>query len=158
MQLQPEFIPQPGADGWQIRCPPILAMAPIVASYDLFDEVGLPALRRKSELQTAYLQYLIDRLSPEQTDSQATGHWQTSLLAACGLLVITPREPESRGCQLSLLIQNRPEELLSALKAQGVICDFRKPNVIRAAPVPFYNTFHDIWVFAQVLAKHERTC
>ena len=139
MHLQPEFIPQPGADGWQISCPPILALAPIGASYELFNEVGMAALRRKSELLTGYLQYLIDETSPERVE------------------VITPREPSSRGCQLSLLVHDRPEDLLLALKAEGVVCDFRKPNVIRAAPVPFYNTFHDVWSFAQVLARHDQT-
>ncbi len=138
MHLQPEFIPQDGADGWQISCPPILALAPIGASYELFNEVGMTALRRKSELLTGYLQYLIDEISPERVE------------------VITPREPSSRGCQLSLLVHDRPEELLAALKAEGVVCDFRKPNVIRAAPVPLYNTFHDVWSFAQVLARHDQ--
>lgn len=136
MHLQPEFIPQGGADGWQISHPSILAMASIAASYELFDEVGMPALRRKSELLTGYMQYLIDRIPSRRFE------------------VITPREPASRGCQISLLVHDRPEELLAALKAEGVVCDFRQPNVIRAAPVPFYNTFHDVWMFTQVLARH----
>jgi len=137
MQLQPEFIPRVGADGWQISCPPVLAMAPLLASYQLFAEVGMTALRRKSELLTGYLEYLIDQIAPERFE------------------VITPREPASRGCQLSLLVRDRAEELVAALKAEGIICDFRKPNVIRAAPVPFYNTFHECWTFAQVLARHD---
>jgi len=139
LHLQPEFIPQGGVDGWQISSPPILAMAPIAASYELFDEVGMPVLRRKSELLTGYLQYLIDQIPSRRFE------------------VITPREPASRGCQLSLLMHDGSERLLEALKAEGVVCDFRQPNVIRAAPVPFYNTFHDVWMFAQVLARHERT-
>lgn len=139
MHLQPEFIPQAGADGWQISCPPILALAPVAASYELFNEVGMTALRRKSELLTGYLQYLIDEISPGRVE------------------VLTPREPSLRGCQLSLLVHDRPEELLLALKAEGVVCDFRQPNVIRAAPVPFYNTFHDVWSFARVLARHDQT-
>ncbi len=110
-------------------------MAPMVTSYELFDKVGMPELRRKSELLTGYLQYLIDRISPKRLEA------------------ITPRGASSRGCQVSLLVHDRPEELLSALKAGGVICDFRKPNVIRVAPVPFYNTFHDVWAFAEVLAQ-----
>ena len=136
MQLQPEFIPQSGADGWQISTPSILAMAAIAASYELFDQAGMTALRRKSELLTGYLQYLIDRIPSRRFE------------------VITPHEPASRGCQLSLLIHDEAERLLQALKAEGVVCDFRKPNVIRAAPVPFYNTFHEVWTFAQVLARH----
>jgi len=139
LHLQPEFVPQGGTDGWQISSPPVLAMAPIAASYELFDEIGMPALRRKSELLTGYLQYLIDWIPSQRFE------------------VITPREPASRGCQISLLVHDRPEELLAALKAEGVVCDFRQPNVIRAAPVPFYNTFHDVWMFTQVLARHQRT-
>ncbi len=138
MHLQPEFAPQLGADGWQISCPPILSLTPVAASFGLFDEAGLPALRRKSELLTGYLLYLLDQSSPERFE------------------VITPRARDSRGCQLSLLVRDRPEELLTALKAEGVVCDFRKPDIIRAAPVPFYNTFHEVWTFAHVLAQHDQ--
>jgi kynureninase len=136
MHLQPEFVPQAGADGWQISCPPVMAMAPVAASCALFDEVGMPALRRKSAQLTGYLQYLIDQSTPGQFE------------------VITPRDPAWRGCQLSLRVHDRAEELVATLKARGVICDYRPPNVIRAAPVPFYNTFHDVWEFAQVLGRH----
>jgi kynureninase len=139
MQLQPEFVPLAGADGWQISCPPVLGLVPVAASYQLFEEAGMPALRRKSERLTGYLVDLIDGLS--------AGRFE----------VMTPCEPSSRGCQLSLLVHDRPEELLSELKAEGVICDFRRPNVIRAAPVPLYNTFQDVWTFAQVLARHDQS-
>ena len=139
MHLEPEFIPQPGADGWQISNPSLFALAPVRASYDLFDEVGMAALRRKSVRLTAYLEFLIDDISPERFE------------------VITPRDPAQRGCQLSMLINDRPHELLKALKADGVICDFREPNVVRVAPVPFYNTFHEVWRFARILARHDRT-
>ena len=69
--------------------------------------------------------------------------------------MITPREPASRGCQLSILVHDQPEALLAAMRAEGVVCDFREPNVIRAAPVPLYNTFHDAWTLAQVLGRHD---
>ena len=70
--------------------------------------------------------------------------------------VITPRDANARGCQLSIFVHDRPRELHAALKDEGVVCDFREPNVIRVAPVPLYNSFHDVWLFAQVLSRHER--
>lgn len=139
MHLQPEFVPQPGAEGWQISNPPIMALAPIRASMDLFDQAGMPALRRKSVGLTGYLQYLIDQLSPERFE------------------VITPRDPQSRGCQLSILVHERPRALLQALHDEGVVCDFREPNVIRVAPVPLYNSFYDVWTFGRVLRNHGKS-
>jgi kynureninase len=136
MQLQPEFIPQFGADGWQVSNPPILALAPIRASMALFDEVGMPALRAKSECLTAYLLYLLDQMPAGYFD------------------IITPRDPAQRGCQLSLLVRDHPKERLRALADAGVVGDFREPNVIRIAPVPLYNTFHEVWRFAQILGRH----
>lgn len=138
MHLQPEFVPQAGAEGWQISNPPILAMAPVKVSYDIYNAVGMPALRRKSEALTGYLQFLIDEVSHERFE------------------VITPRDPASRGCQFSILVHDRPKELLGELAAEGVVADFREPNVIRVAPVPLYNTFHDVWRFARILARHDR--
>lgn len=134
MHLEPEFTPRCGADGWQVSNPPILAMAPLRASLNMFDDVGLPALRRKSERLTGYLQDLIDAM-PD-----------------AGLDVITPRDADARGCQLSLRVRQRPEARLAALRDAGVVCDFRAPDVIRVAPVPLYNTFHDVWRFVRGLA------
>jgi kynureninase len=134
MQQERDFVPRPGADGWQLSNPPILALAPVRASLDLFDAVGMPALRARSERLTGYLEYLLDRIP--------AGRYER----------ITPREPARRGCQLSLLVNDRPRELLRALEAAGVVCDFREPNVIRVAPVPLYNTFQEVWRFAQILA------
>ena len=68
--------------------------------------------------------------------------------------VITPREPDARGCQISILVHEKPTELFDALRSAGVVGDFRAPNVIRIAPVPLYNTFHEVWRFGQVLAAH----
>jgi kynureninase len=135
MHLQADFVPRPDAFGWQVSNPPILAMAPQRASLALFDEVGMPALRSKSECLTGYLQFLIDQIPGNRFE------------------VITPRQPERRGCQLSILARDRGRELLQALEAAGVVCDFREPNVIRVAPVPLYNSFHEIWAFARVLAR-----
>jgi kynureninase len=135
MHTQTTFVPRPGADGWQISNPPILAMAPLLASLALFDEAGMPALRAKSERLTGYLHYLLERLPGRRFE------------------VITPADPARRGCQLSLFVHERPQELLAVLQAEGVVGDFREPNVVRVAPVPLYNTFHDVWTFARILER-----
>jgi kynureninase len=128
MHLQADFVPQPGADGWQVSNPPILALVPLRVSLGLFDEAGMPALRAKSERLTGYFQYLLDQLP--------AGRFE----------VITPRDPARRGAQLSLLAHDRPRGLLDGLRGKAV-CDFREPNVIRAAPAPLYNTFEEVWQF-----------
>jgi len=136
MQLEPKFVPRPGAFGWQVSNPPILSMAPLRASLGLFDEVGMAGLREKSERLTGYLEFLLDQIP--------SGRFE----------IITPREPGQRGCQLSILVRDRPRELLDVLGSEGVVCDFREPNVIRVAPVPLYNRFFDVWKFAAVLGRH----
>jgi kynureninase len=135
MQLQPDFIPKEGADGWQVSNPPILAMAPLRASLALFDAAGMPAVREKSKRLTAYLFELLDRLP--------AGHFE----------VVTPRDPGQRGSQVSLLVHDRPRELVTALERAGITCDFREPNVVRLAPAPLYNTYHDVWQFADALGE-----
>jgi kynureninase len=136
MHLQPEFIPVPTADGWQISNPPILSMAPLRASLAIFGEAGgMGPLREKSEKLTGYLQFLLDRAGTDR------------------FTVITPREPEGRGCQLSILAHEQPKELHKKLEAAGIKADFREPNVIRAAPTPLYNSFHDVWRFAKILTE-----
>jgi kynureninase len=96
----------------------------------------MSALREKSVQLTGYLQFLLDR-APSKLYT-----------------VITPRERDERGCQLSILAHEQPQELFANLEAAGVKCDFREPNVIRAAPTPLYNTFHEVWRFARLLADH----
>jgi len=135
MQQERAFVPRAGADGWQVSNPPILALAPLRASLELFGEAGMSALRARSERLTGYLEFLLDRLPPGQFE------------------VITPRDPARRGCQLSLLVHDRPREVLANLEREGVVCDFREPNVLRVAPVPLYNTFHDVWRFADALRR-----
>ena len=138
LHLEPEFIPVPSADGWQISNPPIFSMAPLRASLAIFDEAGgMEVLRAKSIKLTGYLQFLL-----EQTSSKL-------------FTVITPHETDARGCQLSILAHEHPKELFKKLEAAGVKCDFREPNVIRAAPTPLYNTFHEVWRFAKILADHQ---
>ena len=129
------FLAREGADGWQLSNPPIFALAPVRASLDLFDRVGMPALRTKAEKLTGYLESLIDALPTERYE------------------IITPRTPADRGCQLSIRIREGARTVLDALKRAGAICDFRSPDVIRAAPVPLYNSYRDVWEFVQILSQ-----
>jgi len=136
MQLIPQFTPRKGADGWQVSNPPILSMAPLKASLELFDSAGMNALRAKSLKLTGYLRFLVEQNSREDFE------------------VITPHEDEAHGCQLSILVKNQPRQKLKSLEEAGVVCDFREPNVIRVAPTPLYNTFHEIWRFAKEFGSH----
>jgi kynureninase len=144
MHLEPEFIPVASADGWQVSNPPIFSMAPLRASLSIFDQAGgMEVLRAKSIKLTGYLQFLLSEPDGQKSD----GHSK--------LTVITPRETNERGCQLSIQAHEHPKELFKELEAAGVKCDFREPNVIRAAPTPLYNTFHEVWRFARILAGHQ---
>jgi kynureninase len=136
MQSRSSFSPAPGAEGWQLSNPPILAMAPLRVSLDMFDEVGMRPLREKSVALTAYLQFLVDRVGSGRIDT------------------LTPRDPGARGCQLSLRFAGRAREVLRGLVSEGMVVDFRDPDVIRVAPVPLYNSFHDVWRFGSALARH----
>jgi kynureninase len=133
MLLIPDFQPRPDADGWQISNPPVLALAPLVSSLELFDEAGMEALRAKSVRLTGYLEWLLRRLPEGRAE------------------IITPADPDQRGCQLSLLEDGDVTATQAKLTAGGIVCDIRRPNVIRVAPVPLYNSFHDCWRLAEVL-------
>ncbi|MEY2550127.1 MAG: kynureninase [Verrucomicrobiota bacterium] len=137
MQLEPEFVPVASADGWQVSNPPIFSMAPLRASLAIFDEAGgMEPLREKSKKLTGYLEFLLE--------GAGSG----------GFTIVTPRDPGARGAQLSILAHQNAKGLHQELEAAGVKADFREPNVIRAAPAPLYNTFHDVWRFAQILSAH----
>jgi kynureninase len=136
LHLEPEFVPVPSADGWQISNPPIFSMAPLRASLAIFDNAGgMAPLRAKSITLTSYLEFLLTEIGSKK------------------FTIITPRNSAERGCQLSILAHERPKELLKELEAAGVKCDFREPNIIRVAPTPLYNTFHEVWRFARILTK-----
>ena len=138
MHLLPDFVPVRSADSWAVSNPPIFSMAPLRTSFAIFDEAGgIESLRTKSRLLTGYLEFLLDRIGSSR------------------FTVITPRNPEERGCQLSILAHEHPKELFARLDAAGVKCDFREPNVIRVAPTPLYNTFHEVWRFADILSEHQ---
>ena len=134
MHLEPRFTPRPGADGWQVSNPPIFSMVPLRASLDLFDRAGMTALRAKSERLTGYLEFLLDRRLGGRIE------------------IVTPRDPDRRGCQLSIRVGDAAHERMRALESAGVVCDFREPDVIRVAPVPLHNTFHEVWRFARVFS------
>jgi kynureninase len=141
MHLEPEFIPVPTADGWQVSNPPILAMAPLRASLAIFDEAGgMEPLREKSIRLTTYLQFLLESETGERSKKRYS--------------IITPRNTYERGSQLSIQVRREhPKELFNKLESSGVICDFREPNVIRVAPTPLYNAFHEVWRFAEILSQ-----
>jgi kynureninase len=128
-----------GAEGWQLSNVPILGMAAMKASLELFAEVGIDALREKSLKLTGYLEYTVDELGREFPDA--------------GISVITPRDSQQRGCQVSMNCASRERELYDSMLAAGVIADFREPCIIRMAPVPFYNSFEDVHTFGRVMRE-----
>lgn len=134
MQLQPKFVPKSGADGWQVSNPPMLSLAPLWASLNLFDRVGMQSLRE---------------LSRELTECLEEGLRQIS---APGFEIITPTDSHQRGSQLSLAFVEDPKEKLRLLREQNVVCDFREPNVIRLAPAPMYNTLEEVMRFVSTVA------
>jgi kynureninase len=140
--MGPQFEPQPGARGWQLSNPPILATAPLLASLEIFQRAGLHRLRAKSIALTAFLQRQIE------------------LRLAGRAVVITPREPESRGSQLSIRLQRAPTDAKSCferLTAAGIIGDWREPDVLRLAPCPLYNSYQDVLVAVQALERAAAT-
>lgn len=127
--MRSEFIPAKGASGWQQSNAQIFSMAAHLASLELFEEAGMEALRKKSEQMTGYLEQILSSI-PQ-------------------IKIITPSNPNERGCQLSLIALDRPKELFKYLQDNGIITDWREPDVIRVAPVPLYNRFEDCFVLAE---------
>jgi len=132
-QMPDQFAAIPGAEGWQLSNPPILSLAALRASMDIFDEVGMTRLREKSERLTGYLEFLLQQ---ECSDF---------------VKILTPELPDIRGCQLSIRFSTRGKQFFDELKKQDFICDWREPDVIRVAPVPLYNTYSDVYRFVEVL-------
>ncbi|PQJ74920.1 kynureninase [Polaribacter gangjinensis] len=122
-----------GAEGWQLSNPPILSMAAIKASLDIFDKIGMDALRAKSEKLTGFFEFLIHQLDSDK------------------IKIITPKNPSERGCQLSIQVKNADKSLHKKLSANNIITDWREPDVIRCAPVPMYNSFEDVFQMVSVL-------
>lgn len=132
-KMRDDFDMLPGAEGWQLSNPPILSMAAIKASLDLFAEAGMDNLIDKSKKLTGYFEFLINQL---QNDS---------------IKIITPKNPNERGCQLSIQVKNADKSLHQKLTDAGIITDWREPDVIRCAPVPLYNSFKDVFTMVQRL-------
>ena len=124
-----------GAEGWQLSNPPILSMAAIKASLDLFEEVGMDALREKSEKLTGYFEFLINQIEIDR------------------IRIITPKNPKERGCQLSIQVKNADKSLHQKLMDHHIITDWREPDVIRCAPVPMYNSFEDVYQMVSILKE-----
>ncbi|HEY8480715.1 MAG TPA: kynureninase [Spirillospora sp.] len=130
-RMDPDIAPPASADAWQLSNPPILALAPVLASLEIFDRVGMATLRARSERLTGYL---------------------ASRLAEIGARVITPSEPAARGAQLSLRVRDAGGLVRRLAEGHGVIADAREPDVLRLAPAPLYCTFHDCHRAAEALA------
>lgn len=138
-KMEPDFDPVHGADGWQISNLPILSLAPYLASVEMFAEVGMDKLIAKRNLITSYLEFILHEIDKE--------------LEGADFEIITPSNPEERGCQLSVYLHGQGRELFDRLMKNGVITDWREPNVIRLAPAPFYCSFEDMYEFGQILKQ-----
>ncbi|UAB84549.1 kynureninase [Zunongwangia sp. SCSIO 43204] len=136
--MEPEFQPEDGANAWQISNAPVLALAPYLASLQMFDEVGMDALIEKRNKIVAYLEFILHEIDKE-VDSTFE--------------VITPANKEERGTQLSVFLHGEGKELFNYLMQNGVIPDWREPNVIRLAPAPFYCSYEDMYEFGQILKR-----
>jgi kynureninase len=134
--MEPDFVSMGTAEAWQLSNAPVFNMAIHKVSLDLFLEAGLPALRERGDRLTAYLEAAID---------------DAARITGAHLEIITPRQPEHRGSQLSMVAHGFGRTLFDALTAQGVVADWREPNAIRMAPVPLYNSFSDIARFHNLL-------
>ena len=133
--MRQEFDVLPGAEGWQLSNPAILSMAAIRASLNLFDKAGFSNLISKSKSLTGFLEYLINELNNSKIN------------------IITPKNPQERGCQLSIQVKDANKKLHTQLTKSGVISDWREPDVIRVAPAPLYNSYQDVYEFVQRLKK-----
>ncbi len=130
-----EFIPIKSAESWQLSNPPIFQLAALRASLDIFEEAGMENLCEKSVKLTNYLEFLLNEIDDDRIE------------------IITPKNPNERGCQLSIRVKNADKSLFKAITERGVIADWREPDVIRVAPVPLYNSFLDCWKFVEILEE-----
>jgi kynureninase len=138
--MQPGFNPMKGAEGWQLSNAPVLGMAAHLASLEIFEEAGMDRIGEKRDLMTAYMEFVIDTISAQNSDRVQ-------------FEIITPRDKTKRGAQLSIMAKGQGKALFDALSAEGVVADWREPNVIRIAPAPLYNSFEDCYWFGQLLEK-----
>lgn len=137
--MEPTFDPIVGADGWQVSNLPILSLAPYLASVELFAEVGMEKLIRKRNQITSYLEFILHEID--------------AAIEGTEFEIITPSNQEERACQLSVFLHGQGRSLFDYLMKNGVITDWREPNVIRLAPVPFYCSYEDMYDFGQILKQ-----
>jgi kynureninase len=133
MHLEDRFVPVLSADSWQISNPPVLAMAPLRASLDLFDSIGMDALRARSLRLTTFLRTQLESVPDRR------------------YCISTPTEPHAHGSQLSIVVDGNAEQAFRDIEAMGVVADFRPPGTIRIAPTPLYNTFEECHSFATMM-------
>jgi kynureninase len=138
--MEKEFVAMQGAPGWQLSNAPVLIMASCKASMDIFDEVGMDKLVQKSKKLTSFMEFIFKDISSRYSN--------------CNLEVITPKEDKFRGCQLSVLFHGQGKEMFDFLTKNGVIADWREPNVIRLAAVPLYNSFADVFSLGQIIENY----
>lgn len=134
-----DFNPIPTAEGWQLSNAPILSMAAHKAALEIFEEAGFENVVEKSNKLTGYLLFILDEINKSQSKKI--------------IEIITPHNGGEHGCQVSMLMLERGKEVFNELIKQGVIADWREPNVIRIAPVPLYNSFEDVWRFGDIISK-----
>ena len=137
-KMEPSFDPVHGADGWQVSNLPILSLAPYLASVEMFAEVGMEKLIAKRNQITAYLEFILHEINQE-----VKGTFE----------IITPTNQQERACQLSVFLHGEGRSLFDYLMKNGVITDWREPNVIRLAPVPLYTSYEDMYHFGQILKQ-----
>ncbi len=136
-KMEKGFEAIPTAEGWQLSNQPVLLLAAHKAALDIFDAAGIINLHQKRKILTAYTHFIINNIN-ERLHKKV-------------IEIITPSDEDKRGCQESMFMLQKGKEIFNALTAQGVIADWREPNVIRVAPVPLYNTFKDVWQFGNII-------
>jgi kynureninase len=136
-QMRKGFKPIAGVDGWQLSNFPVLSGAVHLSSLEIFQQAGIKALRKKSISLTGYLEFLLLQIDPDNRE----------------FVIITPADHRQRGCQLSILVKKNGRRVFNALTKSGVVADWREPDVIRVAPVPLYNSFMDVYEFAQIFRR-----
>lgn len=135
-KMPDEFIPIPTAEAWQLSNAPVLSMTPLLASLELFNEAGMDNLRKKGDLLTGYMEFIILEVAKSENKN---------------LKILTPNNPSARGSQISMVVPESGKKVFDTLTQAGVISDWREPDVIRLAAVPLYNSFMDVYQFGEIL-------
>lgn len=138
-KMEKGFKPNAGANGWQLSTPAFMLYAAHKASLEVFEEAGWEKIQEKRELLNDWLWFLLSDINSNAKNKT--------------IEFITPQNKKERGCQVSMLMLQRGREIFNALAEAGIMADWREPNVIRIAPVPLYNTFQEVWKFADTLKK-----